>query len=319
MNAKKQTGEFVGKASRKMLLKNEFSWSKSSDELFRECQRKYYYQKYGSWGGWDWEADERTRQLYILKNLKSRHMWLGEKLHEEIAYMLKTLRSGQQLNSDKSLERIRVTMRKEFMDSKKKLYRKDPKRFLGLFEHEYEINLSDERWRELPQSAKKCLEGFVNSKEFQAISKIQEKDWLPIEKFQEMRVNGIKIYLKIDFAYRFEDLTRIVDWKTGESKDADSAVQMGCYCLFAKEEWHQEERYIESREVNIRTGSTKVNRIESEAELDWVEHYIRNSANAMLDLLDDRDNNVAKMEKFKKTKDETKCRWCNFRKVCELE
>lgn len=302
-----------------MVLKNEFSWSKSSDELFRECQRKYFYHKYGSWGGWDWNADKRTRQLYILKNLKSRHMWLGEKLHEEIADILKDLCLGKQPDLDESLRRIHTVMKKEFVDSKEKLYRRNPKQFPGLFEHEYDIDLADERWRELLQSAKKCLEGFVNSEELQAINKIQTGDWLPIEKFQEMRVNGIKVYIKIDFAYRFENLIRIIDWKTGESKDVDSTVQMGCYCLFAKEKWHQEEHHIESREVNIRTGNTKINRIESKAELDWVKHYIRNSANAMLDLLDDRDRNIANMGQFNKTDDERNCKWCNFRKVCELE
>lgn len=302
-----------------MMLRNEFSWSKSSDELFRECARKYYYQKYGSWGGWEWDADGRTRQLYILKNLKSRHMWLGEKLHEEVARILKGLRLGSQPNIGESVQRVRTIMRKEFVDSKKKLYRKDPKRFVGLSEHEYEINLSDEQWRELIGGAEECIKCFMGCEELRTISNIQTSGWLPIEKFQSMRVDGIKVYLKIDFAYRCGNLIRIVDWKTGESKDVDSTVQMRCYCLFAKGKWHQDDCYLESREVNIRTGTTKVNRIESKAELDWVRHYIRNSANAMLDLLDDRDRNIARMERFDKTHDESKCRWCNFRRVCESE
>ncbi|NOZ64350.1 MAG: hypothetical protein GXO71_05370, partial [Caldiserica bacterium] len=44
-------------------LVNEFSWSKSRDIIFRECPRKYYFNYYGSWGGWKFDAPERTRQI----------------------------------------------------------------------------------------------------------------------------------------------------------------------------------------------------------------------------------------------------------------
>lgn len=311
--------EPYGKVSPKMTLKNEFSWSKSRDELFRECPRKYYYAKYGFWGGWEWDADERTRKLYVLRNLKSRHMWVGEKLHQEIERILGDTRSGKKPTIDVSVERVRTIMRREFQDSKNRLYWKNPKRFPGLYEHEYEVDLSDEKWRGLFEGARECVINFIESEEFAMIRSVQVDKWLPIEEFLSMDVDRIKVFVKIDFAYRFNNLLRVVDWKTGESKDADSTVQMRCYCLFAKEKWHEDERHVESREVNIRTGETRTNRIESKAELDWISHYIKNSANVMLDLLDDRDRNVARMEKFQRTKDENNCKWCNFRKVCESE
>ena len=54
-------------------FKNEFSWSYSRDNLFQECKREYYYNYYGSWGGWEKnKADEITRTLYVLKNLQNR-------------------------------------------------------------------------------------------------------------------------------------------------------------------------------------------------------------------------------------------------------
>ncbi len=51
-------------------IKNEFSWSKSRDEVFRTCPRQYWFAYYGYWNGWLENALERTRQIYILKNLK---------------------------------------------------------------------------------------------------------------------------------------------------------------------------------------------------------------------------------------------------------
>ena len=68
----------------RMAVTNEFSWSKTRDEMFRDCLRKYYFHYYGAWGGWDPHADERTRQLYILKNLQTRAMWAGDRVHRAI-------------------------------------------------------------------------------------------------------------------------------------------------------------------------------------------------------------------------------------------
>ena len=42
-------------------LVNEFSWSRTRDNCFKECRRRYYFQYYGSWGGWDAEADPLAR------------------------------------------------------------------------------------------------------------------------------------------------------------------------------------------------------------------------------------------------------------------
>jgi hypothetical protein len=51
-------------------LKNEFSWSKTRDEVFSTCPRQYWFACYGYWNGWLENAPARTRQIYILKNLK---------------------------------------------------------------------------------------------------------------------------------------------------------------------------------------------------------------------------------------------------------
>ncbi len=77
--------------------KNSFSWSKTRDALFQECKRKYYYNHYGSWGGWVLRSDKRTREAYILKNLKTRQMWLGDVVHKavgELSEDCERLRAG---------------------------------------------------------------------------------------------------------------------------------------------------------------------------------------------------------------------------------
>src|SRR4030066_21872 len=49
-------------------IRNEFSWSKSRDEVFMTCPRQYYFNYYGYWGGWKTTAPQRTWQIYLLQH-----------------------------------------------------------------------------------------------------------------------------------------------------------------------------------------------------------------------------------------------------------
>ena len=77
-------------------FKNEFSWSKSRDSLFSECRRKYYFNHYGFWGGWKIDAPKEVRELYILKNLISKEMWVGQVVHKIIENVLSQLKLGNE-------------------------------------------------------------------------------------------------------------------------------------------------------------------------------------------------------------------------------
>ncbi len=51
-------------------LTNEFSWSKSRDEIFQTCPGQYYFNYYRYWGGWGKNAPERIRPIFILKKFR---------------------------------------------------------------------------------------------------------------------------------------------------------------------------------------------------------------------------------------------------------
>src|SRR2546426_8104551 len=76
-------------------LANEFSWSRSRDNTFQECRRRYFYHYYGAWGGWDAGATEDVRRLYILKQLASRQQWAGRVVHEAIEIGFHPLARGR--------------------------------------------------------------------------------------------------------------------------------------------------------------------------------------------------------------------------------
>ena len=115
------------------MLENIFSWSKSRDEEFRECQRKYFYNRYVSWGGWDKSAPKEIRMAYVLKNLKNRWAWKGETVHHVIEEVLKGLKTGRPLTLEAGMERLTEVMRRDYRASKAKKNWEDPKNNLGLF------------------------------------------------------------------------------------------------------------------------------------------------------------------------------------------
>src|SRR3989338_2510422 len=138
-----------------MDFKNEFSWSKSRDELFNECKRKYYFNHYGCWGGWDLTSPGRIRELYILKNLSTRHIWIGRVVHDIIKYYLIKLKSGEDVNSGHLIFRLEKRLKEDFDCSEAEVYKKYPKK-CGLVEHEYKMLISKDEWDELFKYAERC-------------------------------------------------------------------------------------------------------------------------------------------------------------------
>jgi len=296
-------------------LQNQFSWSKSRDEKFRECPRQYYFHHYGSWGGWDRSADPRTRQIYILKNLKSRQMWLGEVVHHAIENILKHYQETRELPVEAFLTQLTQRMRREFRESRDKRYCELPGKVLGLYEHEYEKEIPDEKWAEVHETARRCFTTFANIVFPERVKPVPVESWKLIETMQDFNFEGTLIYVKIDFAYQDEKGLKIVDWKTGRSEDVDNEIQLDCYGLFSRDYFKIPTETIQTVLVNVNTGKETVRKM-IEAKMDFAKHYIRNSIAAMKKALSDPEKNKAREEDFPFTENEQTCRWCNFQKIC---
>ena len=118
-------------------LTNDFSWSKSRHEKFSECLRAYYLHYYRSWGGWDTEAPEETRQLYVLKKLHNRFTWAGAVVHDTIKNALRTVRFGGNVDPAWAIERAHRLMQQDWRHSAARGYWKERlrKEFGVLVEH----------------------------------------------------------------------------------------------------------------------------------------------------------------------------------------
>lgn len=300
-------------------LKNQFSWSKSRDATFGACLRRYYFQYYGTWGGWDATAPERTRHLYVLKQLITRQMWAGSVVHNCLERTLKNLSRGiEVLSPDKIIETTLAGMRDDFRSSRSKTYWKRPKT-CALFEHEYDLPVADEQWRQTADDVRECLHNFYISDLFATLRSLPRRAWLEIEELSKFALDDIPIWAKIDCSYRNGDGVRIIDWKTGRSMGEANTLQLVCYALYGHHKWRVPIESITTTECYLLPMRTNDYRV-SEADVENILAYIRGSVADMHSLLADASGNEPLAESaFEKTDSERTCRRCNFLRLCRPE
>jgi hypothetical protein len=297
-------------------FKNEFSWSKTRDEVFKICPRQYWFAYYGYWNGWLENAPERTRQIYVLKNLKNRYVWAGEKVHECIQRSLNNIRRGiSVLPMDEIISITLDQMRAEFRSSRAKNYLKNPKT-CALFEHEYEIELTDDQWKEVANNVETCLRTFYASDIYDGLRSLPKDQWFEVEDFSSFHLDNVRINLAIDCAIRQGDDIYIYDWKSGKSLSEDLSIQLCCYALYAIEKWHVHPESLSIIEYNLPINKSNWFSI-TQGEVGDIKGYITGSIKDMQSLLTDIGSNIPlEEERFSKVEDERVSLRCNFRKVC---
>ena len=244
-------------------------------------------------------------------------MWMGEVVHHAIENALKHYQTTREMPTESFLTQITQRMRREFRESRNGIYRDRPGKVLGLAEHEFKREISDEKWAEIHDGARRCFTNFANIIFPRLVKPVPVEKWKLIETMQTFSFEGSMIYVKIDFA--FEDshgILKIVDWKTGKAEDVDNEIQLDCYGLFSKEFFKIPTESIETVECNV-NNSRETTRKMIEAKMDFAKHYIRNSIAAMKRVLVNEDKNEAREEDFSYTENEATCRFCNFKPVCQ--
>ncbi|MBI3252791.1 MAG: PD-(D/E)XK nuclease family protein [Candidatus Omnitrophica bacterium] len=301
------------------MIENIFSWSKSTDEKFRDCARKYYYDKYLSWGGWESGASARTRSAYVLKNLKNRWAWRGERVHHVIEHVLKSLRQGRAVPLEEALSHLTRIMREDYLASKAKKYLENPKRNLGLFEHEYEKNIEDPVWKRVHEGAVECVQNFYRSDFFKELSEEDKAHWLLIEDLEAFTFDGAKIYVKLDFARRKNDAIEIIDWKTGKNENAAPSVQIGAYAIYAMQKWQVPLEGVRAYLFNLASPfPVPTLQILTPALIEATQNTMAESIGRMRSLLADPAKNIPKSaDHFPFTEKPELCAQCNFYKICE--
>jgi hypothetical protein len=302
-------------------LRNRLSWSHSRNETFRDCLRRYYYHYYGSWGGWSATAPPEARRLYLLKNLKNRHLWAGGIVHDAAAEALAQQRKAPAPPPDApqgeaAAGRAVERMRREFRLSRSGAYREDPRRVVGLTEHHYSEPVADAVWQETAEMVRRSLLNFYAGSYLRDAGKLPAEDWLALEDLQTFPCDGVPVYVKMDLAWRRPDGgVRILDWKTGRRRPQPGGLQLAVYALYATEQWEMAPEQIELREINLNLDCEAQAR-PAAADLEAARAEIRASLDAMRARLTDVAENEADIAEFPAEPNARRCRGCPFREAC---
>ena len=244
-------------------------------------------------------------------------MWAGAKVHDCIERTLTNIRRGiSVLDVDQIVDITLNQMREEFKSSRKKRYLTDPKS-CALFEHEYEVPISDADWKKTADNMELCLRNFYASETFNMLKELPQRRWLEVEDFSSFSLNNTKIWAVLDCSFRNEDggIT-IIDWKTGRSMGEDISMQLSCYAMYAMEKWGLDPERVKLIEYNLMANQGAKFTLTG-AEIENTKAYIAGSIADMQSLLVDVGDNVPKQEAaFRKVEDDRVRDKCNFRKVC---
>ncbi len=237
-------------------------------------------------------------------------MWAGENVHNAIRYSLSAIRDGGSLFSAESvIEQTLQNMRSQWRDSGEGLYWENPKKNCALWEHEYDIELPDEEWKATVDHALDCLRTFFTSETFQMIATLPRDAWLELEDLASFELDGMKIWVQLDFAHRDNDGIAIYDWKTGRADKETTHQQLAGYILYAAQRWRVPPEQIVAREFNLAANSIHETRIATD-EIASLKESIIIAADELKKL-----HGVAE-ENFPLAEDEAPCKSCNFLRVC---
>lgn len=297
-------------------LQNQFTWSAKRGNVFAECRRRYWFEYYGYWGGWSPQADDRTRSIYVLKQLKGRQAWAGEHVHAAAHAALQLIHARLEPKPDEIVEEVRRRMQAEFRESKAREYWRRPKKACGLLEHEFELPVTDAEWRATSDHVEKCIRNFFRSEHVERLRALDRSRWLEIEELQQFAVEGVPVWAKLDLAYRPDHIV-IVDWKTGKLDPHPDPMQLTCYAIYASAKWGVPPEEIETVQVNLGANESVSRRVDR-ALVDSVRARIVESMRTMAQYVDGPvDENLPVPESaFPVTDGTAACRRCPFRGVC---
>lgn len=295
-------------------LENTFSWSHSRDRMFRECARKYWFNYYGAWNGWDARADPRVRDAYLLKKLTTRPMWVGSAVHLALEKRLRGVKAGRTPSDDAVEGRMLDEMRRFFRFSRDGGYRQRPKEG-GFFEHEYAAPVTDDEWRASAELARRCLRTFLDSPLRTRLDALAPDDFLSIDDLMDFQLDGVKINVALDLCIRDGHGVTIYDWKTGATDTAATADQLALYALFAHETWGVPADRVSLIEFGLASGKM-ISHASAGVDFDGARARVRASVAEMKARLVDPVANKAVEEAFPIIEDAEKCRRCHFKRIC---
>ncbi len=309
-----------------MAIVHELSWSVSRASTFEACRRRYYFDYYYSWGGWDSRAAEGRRRAYLLKKMTRMPMLAGEVLHQVLHKWFEGKRRGKILDQETLLADALAMLREGYKCSRDGKWRERPSKLVHLAEHHYREERIDESTgaagtygKQYVQRIEDGLQHFFSMPELAAVREADPESYLALEEMGTIELFGTKVYAIPDFAYRdAEGRVHIYDWKSGAPRERD-AFQLSAYVLYAAAKWDAEPDEVVCLDVYLPRGEVKTQQLDA-SEVAAVRAQIEGSMEEMSALHFDADRSEGDAEAFSKVDADgpgaRECGSCHYRELC---
>jgi len=309
-----------------MAFAHELSWSTSRARTFDACPRRYYFDYYLSWLGWERDAAPERRQAYLLKKMTRLPILAGDLVHQALAEHFRSRDQGHDTTLDEARAFAVQGLRSKYKESRDGAWKAKPAKLCRLAEHHYQEPLIDEATgaageygRRYVARIEQCLTTFFQAPALQEARDSEPRTWLACEELSTFELFGTKVYAVPDFAYRTPDgRVRILDWKTGRPRPEDR-FQLEVYALYARERWGAAPEAIVAEDVYLEHGEVHTATFTA-ASLAATAERIEATLAPMKTVHFDAARTVGDPSRFPALEAGTaaaaECRACNYRELC---
>jgi CRISPR/Cas system-associated exonuclease Cas4 (RecB family) len=301
----------------------EFSWSLSRHKALMDCPRKYAYEYYISHNGWLRDSNILAKDAYRFKKMTNLEILFGSAVHDLILSVIGNfLNTGFIPPETELIQRLRSTLNSAFKDSKLRAdqWRERPNHFQMLHEIYYNGELPQDKVDEIQKRLNVSMRNFLSSKTFTDIRVNKDMQFVEAERFRFMFIDGVKIFIVMDFLYRDmnEGKWIIVDWKTGKESFEDRH-QLALYALYLQRVLKVKSiEEIVIRNEYLLTGTHKTYQLTA-VDLEKVHELFGMSVFQMQQYLDNiSTNQPLNFNHFPKTNTTKKCDRCNYKELCDM-
>lgn len=281
-------------------------WSFSRYDNFQSCRRQYFFDYYGK----KYAPPEIRDRVEFLKGIQSPALLLGQYVHEAVAANIKRIQLESQ---EVPLETLKEETAHAFSKALESPL---------LMDTYYGSELTPAKKFSLKIKLDSCLESFYSSPWYSFIHSLPEEKkskWIiEPEDFGEFRLDGMKAYARVDFAFPGDDGNLIViDWKTGKRYGKKHALQMQGYILYAHDICGYPLEKIKAVLEYLADDNEPLESQMTQKHLDSFRSMVKKQLSEMHSMCEDVDKNIPlPMESFPLITSHRFCKWCKYRELC---
>jgi len=298
-------------------------WSFSGDRCFRRCQRLYFYQEIAASHN---AKDPFRREAFVLKQLKTKELWLGTVVHRGIElFVVPQLMAGLDVDWEMAQSKTTELATRQFIFSEKGRYREQGitktragDDYCALSTHEFGGSQPSNL---LEQTHLSIEQAFSNLKEMEQLWAIlAARHSFRGEVLVQTTFEGAQVVAKLDLlCFNSEGKATIIDWKVSEaSGSGDAHLQTALYgwVLCQSNGWKvQNAAEVELLEAQLLNPKIISHSNSEEVFLD-LENKMYRSITGIQVLLGSRKFKDLNPADFLYANNPNSCTYCAFRQLC---